>query len=66
MPSHSLVPRRAYLAGCGLVLLAGLILSLGVLCIRGATASDALQYLLWRSVGFTIAVAIVEIGRAHV
>jgi EamA domain-containing membrane protein RarD len=40
-------PPRAYLAGCGLVVLAGLVLSLGVICIRGASASDAWQYLLW-------------------
>lgn len=43
---------RTYAGGCALVVLSGLVLSLGVLCIRGADASDAWQYLLWRSLGF--------------
>jgi drug/metabolite transporter (DMT)-like permease len=44
-----------YAYGCGLVVFAGLVLSLGVFCIRGATASDAWQYLFWRALGFTSA-----------
>lgn len=50
---------RSYLVGCALVAGAGLVLSLGVICIRGATASDAWQYLLWRSVAFVAVVAII-------
>lgn len=45
----------AFWTGCGLVLLAGLVLSVGAFAIRGATESDALQYLFWRAVGFTAA-----------
>ncbi len=48
---------RTYLLGCGLVLLAGLVLSLGVFCIRGTGGSDAWQYLFWRAIGFTAALA---------
>ncbi|HJU32217.1 MAG TPA: EamA family transporter [Hyphomicrobiaceae bacterium] len=50
---------RAYLMGCGLVVLGGLVLSLGVLCIRGASASDAWQYLFWRALGFGLVLAFV-------
>jgi drug/metabolite transporter, DME family len=57
--------RRTYLYGCALVLLAGFVLSLGVFAIRGATASDALQYLLWRAVGFTAAMTIAAWLRDH-
>ena len=43
---------RAYWAGCGLVITGGLVLSLGILCLRAASASDAWQYLFWRGIGF--------------
>lgn len=59
MTSATAVPQRSYVAGCALVVIAGLVLSLGVLCIRGATGSDAFQYLFWRAAGFTVAVAII-------
>jgi drug/metabolite transporter (DMT)-like permease len=51
-------PMRAYLMGCALVVLGGLVLSLGVLCIRGASASDAWQYLFWRGIGFGLVLAL--------
>jgi len=47
---------RSYWAGCALVIAGGLVLSLGVLCIRAANASDAWQYLFWRGLGFGCAV----------
>lgn len=56
---------RGFWVGCGLVLLAGLVLSLGVFAIRGARDSDALQYLFWRAVGFTLAMAIAAWLRDH-
>ncbi len=62
-PKHA--PARTYLAGCALVVLAGLTLSLGVICIRGASASDAWQYLFWRSLAFGLAVALVAAYRHH-
>ena len=46
------VSARSYVAGCALVVLAGLVLSLGVLCIRGAASLDAWSYLMWRGAGF--------------
>ncbi len=63
MPPSTALPARSYLAGCAAVLLSGLILSLGVLCIRGAGGADAFQYLLWRSIGFTIAVSTIAYSR---
>src|SRR5262245_64419667 len=63
MMSPMAAPARSYLAGCTLVVLAGLLLSLGVICIRGASASDAWQYLFWRSVAFGLAVAMVAARR---
>jgi drug/metabolite transporter, DME family len=51
-------PTRAYLMGCALVVLGGLVLSLGVLCLRGASASDAWQYLFWRGIGFGLVLAL--------
>jgi drug/metabolite transporter, DME family len=63
MPTSPLVPQRSYVAGCGLVVLSGLILSLGVLCIRGAGGSDAIQYLFWRAIAFTVAVSIIAVQR---
>ena len=59
-------PVRAYLNGCALVVLAGLVLSLGVLCVRGAQSSDAWQYLLWRAIGFGIVLTLVAAHRHRV
>jgi hypothetical protein len=47
------------LSGCAIAVLSGLLLSLGVICIRGASASDAWQYLFWRSVAFGLALSMV-------
>jgi drug/metabolite transporter (DMT)-like permease len=47
-------PPRSYLVGCAQVVIAGLVLSLGVICIRSAARSDAWQYLLWRSLGLAL------------
>lgn len=52
-------PRSRYLRGCAYVILAGLILSLGVFCVRNATSSNAWQYIFWRALGFTTALVIV-------
>ena len=52
-------PRSRYLRGCAYVILAGLILSLGVFCVRNATSSNAWQYIFWRAIGFTTALVIV-------
>ena len=52
-------PRSRYLRGCAYVILAGLILSLGVFCVRNATSSHAWQYIFWRALGFTTALVIV-------
>jgi drug/metabolite transporter, DME family len=57
--------RRSFLLGCAQVLLASVVLSLGVFAIRGASESDALQYLLWRAVGFTIAMTVAAWLRDH-
>lgn len=65
MTSTSLPPARSYMAGCALVVLAGLVLSLGVICIRGASASDAWQYLFWRALGFGL-VLVLMLARRHV
>lgn len=54
-----------YRYGCLLVVLAGLVLSLGVFAIRGATQSDAWQYLLWRALGFTIVLVAIAAIRDH-
>jgi DME family drug/metabolite transporter len=63
MSKPSTVPARSYSAGCILVVLAGLVLSLGVLCIRGASASDAWQYLFWRALGFGLVLSLVAAQR---
>ena len=63
MTSPSLAPARSYLTGCALVVLAGLVLSLGVICIRGASASDAWQYLFWRAMGFGLVLSLVAAWR---
>lgn len=49
--------RRGLVQGALLVMLAGLVLSLGVVTIRGASSSDAWQYLFWRAIGLTLAAA---------
>jgi len=53
------LPARSYLAGCTLVVLAGLTLSLGIICLRGASSSNAWQYLFWRALAFCAALALV-------
>jgi drug/metabolite transporter, DME family len=63
LTSPSPAPARSYVAGCILVVLAGLVLSLGVICIRGASASDAWQYLFWRAVGFSLVLSLVAAQR---
>lgn len=52
-------PRSRYLRGCAYVILAGLILSLGVFCVRNATSSNSWQYIFWRALGFTTTLVIV-------
>jgi drug/metabolite transporter, DME family len=67
-PSIDALPgstRSRYLRGCAYVLLAGLILSLGVFCIRNATSSNAWQYIFWRALGFTTALVILAGIRDH-
>jgi len=54
MTPPTLALPRTYWAGCGLVIAGGLMLSLGILCLRAASASDAWQYLFWRGIGFTV------------
>ena len=66
MPQPLSTPGRSYLKGCALVLLAGLVLSLGVLCIKGARSSDAWQYLLWRAIGFGVVLTVVAVCRHRI
>jgi len=54
---------RSYWAGCGLVIAGGLVLSLGILCLRAASASDAWQYLFWRGIGFSCSLAFLAAWR---
>jgi drug/metabolite transporter, DME family len=54
---------RPYWAGCGLVIAGGLVLSLGILCLRAAAASDAWQYLFWRGIGFSCALSLLATWR---
>ena len=54
---------RSYLTGCALVVLGGVVLSLGIVCVRGASASDAWQYLFWRAIGFGLVLALVAAQR---
>jgi DME family drug/metabolite transporter len=63
MMRPALALRGGYLGGCALVVLAGLVLSLGVICIRAASASDAWQYLFWRALGFSLVLAPVAARR---
>lgn len=60
------MPQRSYLAGCGLVILSGLVLSLGVLCVRGAASSDAWQYLFWRALGFGAVLTVMAVARHRI
>lgn len=57
--------RSSYLRGCALVILGGLMLSLGVFCIRNATVSNAWQYIFWRALGFTTALVAIAWLRDH-
>lgn len=57
--------RSGYLRGCALVILGGLVLSLGVFCIRNASVSNAWQYIFWRALGFTAALVAVAWLRDH-
>jgi drug/metabolite transporter (DMT)-like permease len=43
--------------------LAGLVLSLGMLCVRGASSSNGWQYLFWRALGFTFVLTLVALYR---
>jgi drug/metabolite transporter, DME family len=54
---------NSYWGGCGLVIAGGLILSLGILCLRAASASDAWQYLFWRGIGFGCALSVLAAWR---
>jgi drug/metabolite transporter, DME family len=49
----------SFLKGCALVILAGVVLSLGVFCIRNTAGSDAWVYIFWRALGFTTALSVV-------
>ena len=64
--SSSLPPARSYLVGCLLVVLGGLVLSLGVHCVRGASASDAWEYLLWRALAFALVLSLVPAQRHRI
>jgi drug/metabolite transporter (DMT)-like permease len=56
-------PARSHLTGCALVVLAGLVLSLGIICLRGASDSDAWQYLFWRALAFGFVLSLVAAQR---
>ena len=56
--TRPIVSTRDYLFGCLLVVAGGVLLSCGVLAVRWANTSDTMQYLLWRSIGFSVALAI--------
>src|SRR4030095_14669324 len=58
LTNWSLRPLRSYWVGCALVVTGGLVLSLGILCLRAASASDAWQYLFWRGIGFGCSVSL--------
>jgi drug/metabolite transporter, DME family len=53
----------SYWKGCSLVVAGGLVLSLGILCLRAASTSDAWQYLFWRGIGFGCALSILAAWR---
>ena len=54
---------HSYWGGCGLVIAGGLVLSLGILCLRAASASEAWQYLFWRGIGFGCSLTILAAWR---
>src|SRR5258705_3979475 len=60
---HSTGSRASYWTGCALVIAGGLVLSLGILCIRGASANDAWAYLFWRGIGLALALAVLAAWR---
>jgi drug/metabolite transporter (DMT)-like permease len=53
----------SYWKGCSLAVAGGLVLSLGILCLRAASTSDAWQYLFWRGIGFGCALSILAAWR---
>jgi drug/metabolite transporter, DME family len=63
LTNWSLRPLRSYWVGCALVVTGGLVLSLGILCLRAASASDAWQYLFWRGIGFGCSVSLLAAWR---
>jgi drug/metabolite transporter, DME family len=52
---HATPHGRQFLRGCALVVLAGVVLSMGVFCIRNTSGTDAWVYIFWRALGFTTA-----------
>ena len=54
---------RTFLRGCALVVLAGVVLSLGVFCIRNTSGTDAFVYIFWRALGFTAALVSIAAWR---
>ena len=46
-------------------MLGGLVLSVGVFCVRNATLSNAWQYIFWRALGFTFALVAIAWLRDH-
>jgi drug/metabolite transporter, DME family len=52
---HAAPHGRHFLRGCALVVLAGVVLSMGVFCIRNTGGTDAWVYIFWRALGFTTA-----------
>jgi drug/metabolite transporter, DME family len=61
--TRNIVRVRSYWAGCGFVIAGGFVLSLGILCLRAASASDAWQYLFWRGIGFACALSVLASWR---
>ena len=57
------LPDQRFLRGCALVVLAGVVLSLGVFCIRNTSGADAWVYLFWRALGFTTALVTIAAWR---
>jgi drug/metabolite transporter, DME family len=60
---HSTVVLPRFWVGCGLVVAGGLVLSLGILCLRAASASAAWQYLFWRGIGFGFSLSVLAAWR---
>jgi drug/metabolite transporter, DME family len=63
MPSSATPLPRSYWVGCILVITGGLVLSLGIVCLRAASASDAWQYLFWRAIGFSCSLSLLAAWR---